>query len=224
LLAGRITRNQRGQTLVENQFRFGVFLRPDPKTCAAVTQITGQLRAQYGLISAGAFPPHVTLAGSLPVVVPLAELIQLIGFVLRRTPAFTVQNLGIRRLGDSALAYDVSTLDGAPNRTFSDLAGAVDSVVRPLLGPSGSLPPDLYEPDRWMPHISLVSHELRIRADLRDEVEDYVNGLGVMPPASFTADTVTLYRFAHNTWTGSWWRDIRWEHVRSWRLSKRMFS
>src|SRR5215211_8962746 len=139
---------------MEYQFRFGVFLRPDPKTCAAVTQITGQLRAQYGLTSAAAFPPHVTLAGGLPVVVPLAELIQLIGFVLRRVRAFTVQNLGVRRLADSALAYDVSAIDGTPNRPLSDLAGAVDSVVRPLLGPSGSLPPDLYEPDHWMPHIS----------------------------------------------------------------------
>jgi hypothetical protein len=219
LLADRVMRNERGQALVENQFRFGVFLRPDPKTCAAVTQITGQLRAQYGLVSAAAFPPHVTLAGSLPVVVPLAELIQLIGFVLRRAPAFTVQNLGIRRLGE-ALAYDLSSLDGSPNRQLNDLAGAVDSVVRPLLGPSGSLDPDLYEPDRWVPHISLVSHELRIRGDLREEIEDYINGLGVISPASFIADTVMLYRFAHNTWTGSWWRDMRWEHVRSWRLPK----
>jgi hypothetical protein len=170
------------------------------------------------LISAGAFPPHVTLAGSLPVVVPLAELIQLIGFVLRRTRSLPVQNLGIRRLADAAIAYDLSVLDGAPNKSLNDLAGAVDSVVRPLVGPSGELAPDLYEPDRWMPHISLVSHEMRVRADLREEIEDYVNGLGVIPPASFTADTVMLYRFAHNSWTGSWWRDMRWEHVRSWRL------
>jgi hypothetical protein len=204
---------------VENQFRFGVFLRPDPKTCAAVTQITSQLRAQYGLVSADAFPPHITLAGSLPVVVPLAELMQLIAFVLRRVRAFRVHNLGIRRLADSAIAYDVSTLDGAPNKQLIALAGAVDSVVRPLVGPSGTLPPDLYEPDRWLAHISLASHELRVRADLREEVEDYVRGLGVMPPSSFTADTVMLYRFAHNTWTGGWWRDMRWEHVRSWRLA-----
>ena len=47
-----------------------------------------------------------------------------------------------------------------------------------------------------------------------------MNGLGVIPPASFTADTVMLYRFAHNTWTGSWWRDMRWDHVRSWRLAR----
>ena len=91
LLANRVVRNQGRTTLVENQFRFGVFLRPDPKTCAAVTQITSQLRAQYGLVSAGAFPPHITLAGSLPLVVPLAELIQLIGFVLRRRPAFPAE-------------------------------------------------------------------------------------------------------------------------------------
>jgi hypothetical protein len=158
------------------------------------------------------------LAGSLPLIVPLAELIQLIGFVLRRRPGFAMQNAGIRRLADSAIVYDISALDGAPNRPLNDLAGAVDSVVRPLLGPSGGLPPDLYEPDRWTPHISLASHEMRIRADLREEVEDYVSGLGVIPPASFTADTVMLYRFAHNTWTGSWWREMRWEHVRSWRL------
>jgi hypothetical protein len=203
---------------VENQFRFGVFLRPDPKTCAAVTQITSQLRAQYGLVSANAFPPHITLAGSLPVVVPLAELIQLIGFVLRRVRAFPVHNAGVRRLADSAIAYDVSTLDGSPNKQLVALAGAVDSVVRPLLGPSSTLPPSLYEQDQWIAHISLVSHEFRVRADLREEVEDYVNGLGVTPPSSFTADTVMLYRFAHNTWAGSWWRDMRWDHVRSWRL------
>jgi hypothetical protein len=142
---------------VENQFRFGVFLRPDPKTCAAVTQITTQLRAQYGLISASAFPPHVTLAGSLPVVVPLAELIQLIGFVLRRAPRFTVQNLGVRRLGDSALAYDVSALDGAPNRRLNDLAGAVDSVVDPCSAQAAVCRPTSTSPmagcliSRWSP-------------------------------------------------------------------------
>ena len=47
---------------MSEQIRYGVFLRPDPATSVAVTQITGQLRAQYGLVSAGAFPPHVTLA------------------------------------------------------------------------------------------------------------------------------------------------------------------
>src|SRR4029450_14112930 len=55
-----------GRRLVDNQVRFGVFLRPDPKTCAAVTQITSQLQAQYGLVSAGGFPPPIQGGGGAP--------------------------------------------------------------------------------------------------------------------------------------------------------------
>jgi hypothetical protein len=44
--------------------RYGVFLTPDPATCAAVSTVTGLIRAQYGFVSAAAFPPHATLAGS----------------------------------------------------------------------------------------------------------------------------------------------------------------
>jgi hypothetical protein len=46
-----------------------------PRTSAAVTTITGLARAQFGLVSAGAFPPHVTLAGSLPLRVDEDELL-----------------------------------------------------------------------------------------------------------------------------------------------------
>jgi hypothetical protein len=37
--------------------RYGVFFTPDARTSAAVTTITGLVRAQFGLVSAGAFPP-----------------------------------------------------------------------------------------------------------------------------------------------------------------------
>ena len=173
---------------MDNQFRFGVFLRPDPKTCAAVTQITSQLRAQYGLVSAGAFPPHITLAGSLPVVVPLAELIQLIGFVLRRRPGFPVQNLGIRRLADAAIAYDVSALDGAPTgRSMILLAQLIRSSDRCSARAAVCLPTCTSRTAgcptfRWS-HTSCGSEpicgkKLRLR-----------ERLGAIPPASFTADT-----------------------------------
>jgi hypothetical protein len=48
-----------------DDIRYGVFLMPDAKTSAAVASITGFVRAQFGLVSAKRFPPHVTLAGSL---------------------------------------------------------------------------------------------------------------------------------------------------------------
>ena len=55
--------------------RYGVFLTPDARTSAAVTAVTGFVSAQFGLVSAGVFPPHVTLAGSLPLRVDEDELV-----------------------------------------------------------------------------------------------------------------------------------------------------
>jgi hypothetical protein len=198
--------------------RHGVFLRPDPLTCAAVTRTTMQLRAQYGLLSADAFPPHVTLAGSLPLADREPALVEALNRALATVAPFAVRNHGIGRLGPPSVVYDVHELDGTPNLALLELAATVDSAVRPLLGDAQGLPADLYAPDRWRAHISLASHDLFEREDLRDEVEEYVRGLNVDVPGSFTADTVALYAFEHSTWRGAWWRDMRWEYRRSWRL------
>jgi hypothetical protein len=190
--------------------RYGVFLRPDPLTCAAVTRITGQLRAQFGLVSAGAFPPHTTLAGSLPLAGPPEELTH----ALATVAPFSVRNHGLSWL-NGGLVYDVH------NEEIAQLAATVDAVVRPLLEPAPGLAADLFEPDRWRAHLSLASHDLVARPDLHDEVEEYVRGLAVEAPAEFTAEVVAVYRLEHETWTGSWWRAMTWEHVRSVRLVSR---
>ena len=190
--------------------RYGVFLRPDPLTCAAVTRITWQLRAQFGLVSAGAFPPHATLAGSLPLAGPPEELLR----ALAPVASFTVRNHGLAWL-NGGLVYDVHGPE------MAQLAATVDAVVRPLLEPAPGLAADLFEPDRWYAHLSLGSHDLAARPDLHDEVEDYVRGLGVEVPDEFPAEVVAVYRLEHETWTGAWWRAMEWEHVRSLRLASR---
>ena len=101
------------------------------------------------------------------------------------------------------------------------LAATVDAAVRPLLVPAAGLPADLFEPGRWHAHLSLGSHDLAARPDLHDEVEAYVRGLAVEVPAEFPAEVVAVYRLEHETWTGSWWRAMEWEHVRSLRLGSR---
>jgi hypothetical protein len=189
--------------------RYGVFLRPDPLTCAAVTRITGQLRAQFGLMSAGAFPPHATLAGSLPLAGP-AELER----ALAPVAPFTVRNRGLAWL-NGGLVYDVH------GEQMEALAATVDAAVRPLLVPAPGLPADLFEPGRWHAHLSLGSHDLAARPDLHGEVEAYVRGLAVDVPAEFAAEVVAVYRLEHETWSGSWWRAMEWEHVRSLRLGSR---
>jgi hypothetical protein len=93
-------------------------------------------------------------------------------------------------------------------------------VVRPLLEPEPSgLAPDIYEKDRWYAHLSLASHEMVDREELADEVEAYVRALPFSASPSFSAEFVALYRLFHPSWTGEWWRDLRWQHVRSWALS-----
>jgi hypothetical protein len=190
--------------------RYGVFLRPDPLTCAAVTRITAQLRAQFGLVSAGAFPPHATLAGSLPLARPPEALAR----ALAPVAPFTVRNHGLAWL-DGGLVYDVH------GDQLEALAATVDAAVRPLLVPAAGLPADLFEPGRWRAHLSLGSHDLAARPDLHDEVEDYVRGLAVEVPAEFLAEVVAVYRLEHENWTGTWWRGMEWEHVRSLRLASR---
>jgi hypothetical protein len=191
--------------------RYGVFLRPDPLTCAAVTRITGQLRAQFGLVSAGAFPPHATLAGSLPLAAPPEELLRALAAALSKSPAFTAGNHGIAWL-NGGLVYDVH------GDEMTDLAAAVDATVRPLLATAPGIPADLFEPGRWRAHLSLASHDLAERPDLHEEVEAYVRGLDVPVPPSFRAEFVGVHRLEHETWTGRWWRAMEWEHIRSLRL------
>lgn len=201
------------------EVRYGVFLRPDPRTCAAVTTITDQLRAQYGFVSAGAFPPHATLVGSLPLARPVAELIGTLDGVLAPLGPFEIENAGVTVMG-RVIVYDVHSIDQRPNGALTDLAARVDAAVRPLLAepPAGSLPADVKTAGRWHGHLSLASHDLYAREELRAEVLDYVKGLDVACPPRFTAEVVAAYRFEHPNWTGHWWHDLRWSHVRSWRL------
>jgi 2'-5' RNA ligase superfamily len=195
--------------------RYGVFLRPDPLTCAAVTRITDQLRAQYGLLSAGAFPPHATLAGSLALGHRVDAFTAALDELLAAAEPFAVHNAGIARPG--GLVFDIHS-----EGPLVELAARVDAVSRPFLAPvpDEQLPPDVHPEGEWVAHLSLASHDYEARGDWGDEVEAYVRALAVPYPEQFTADTVALYRFEHPTWTGAWWRDLRWEWVRGWRLGR----
>ncbi|MET0693612.1 MAG: 2'-5' RNA ligase family protein [Propionibacteriaceae bacterium] len=182
--------------------------------------MTSQLRSQYGLVSAGAFPPHATLVGSLPLAVGVEELVAVLDQVLASVSSFEVENSGVQRLGE-VLVYNIHERDGQPNPDLLNLKSAVDLAARPLLAstPPGQLAADVHDLVRWKAHVSLATHELFSRPELVDEIEEYVTRLATPVPATFAADTVSLYRFVHPTWSGSWWNDMCWDYLRSWRLS-----
>ncbi|MFE4540890.1 2'-5' RNA ligase family protein [Streptomyces scopuliridis] len=200
-------------------YRYGVYLRPDPVTCAAVTAVTAQLRAQYGLVSAGAFPPHATLVGSRHLPGPVEETIAAVTRAVTDVPAFTVHNAGVRRLG-VGLVYDVHHLaDGVtPNTAFVDLAARIDTAVAPLETTAPNPAANPFDADTFHAHLSLLSHDMYVRPDLFAEVEEYITGLRVPFSDDFVGDTVTLYRTRSDDWAGRWWQTLTWEHVHTWRL------
>jgi hypothetical protein len=177
------------------------------------------VRAQFGLVSAKRFPPHVTLAGSLPIAAGEEDLLEVINGVAGRHAPFEIWNTGISRLGDAAIVFDVHRVaSGEPNAALIDLAADVTNAVQPLLRPVENLAADIRGPESWRGHLSLASHELIDRADLRDEVEVFIHQLDIAHPSSFPAQLVAVFRLHHQSWSGPWWASFRWEHLRSFRI------
>lgn len=208
-------------------YRYGVYLRPDPRTCAAVTAITTHLRAQFGLVSAGAFPPHATLVGSEPLGRDENAIVDAVTKALQGRATFPVFNVGpVRKDGivggapKSGIGYDVDKLeDGSKNLPFFELAAAVADAITPLRLPMDDPEPNYFDPGHFNAHLSLASHDMFERPDLVNEVHEYVNGLGVQYPRTFTGEWVALYRTRSDDWSGRWWRTLTWEHLHSWRLA-----
>ena len=200
-------------------FRYGIYLRPDPKTCRAVTVITDQLRAQYGLLSAGAFPPHATLVGSQPFGFNENEVVAAVTALLANREAFEVHNAGIRAPG-IGYVYDVSqNADGTENEALVSLARDIEAAVEPLRRPMNNPLPNDFVPELFRGHLSLASHDLYERPDLRDEVGEFIRELEVPVPSGFAGRSVVMYRTASPDWSGRWWKTMTWEHVYSWQLT-----
>jgi len=200
--------------------RFGVFLVPDARTSAAVTDITRYLQAQFGLVSARRFPPHITLVGSLPLGVSEDQLLTEVEQVAAAHAPIELTNAGPTRLGEAVVVFDVHhDSEGQPNQPLVELAVAVTDAVGPLLRPVETLPADIRDQGHWRGHFSLASHELIERQDLREEVEEFIDGLDVSYPDSFLTTRLAVYRLRHQNWSGRWWNSFEWAHVRSFTLT-----
>lgn len=196
---------------------YGVFLRPDVLTAMSISTITFHVERQFGFVSAGAFPPHATLAGSVPIVTDEAAVVAALDAVLHDRNGFTVHNSGILRR--SVIAYDVDRLpDGTPNADLHALALDVNAALEPLAVDLDAILVDPFRPERFHAHLSLASHELIMRPELGDDVEQFIREIPAHPSASFMARSVTLYRFEAADWSGPWWESLSWQQVQTWNL------
>jgi len=197
--------------------RYGIFLRPDPATCWAITQITLALRQQYGIAAAAAFAPHATLIGNLQSGVSEEELITILDKVFAEVQPVTAYNTGVERTYKGTFEYNIN-LDAAgerPNEPLGRIAAAVKGAVLPIhVRHDDYLAPNVQD-YTFAAHLGLASFELHIDNRLCDEVGDFIAGLPIDPPASFEARWYTLFQFQAD-WIGHWWENMPWRHVKSW--------
>lgn len=199
---------------------YGVFLLPDAATSAAVSTVTLAVERQFGFVSAGRFPPHATLAGSVPIHADVPTITAALDDVLRDRAGFEVHHAGIVRHG-AAVTYEVDRLpDGRRNVALAALARDVNDALAPLAHHVDAYLVQPFDPDRFLAHISLASHEMRTQPDLADDVEAFVRAVPAPAvPDSFPARKVALYEFRSDGWTGHWWESLVWRHLHTWTLT-----
>lgn len=66
-------------------YHYGVFLRPDPLTCATEVRIHTALKQRYGLVSCPIFPPHATLAGNVRIAADETQALAAVEATVKRT-------------------------------------------------------------------------------------------------------------------------------------------
>jgi 2'-5' RNA ligase len=203
------------------RYRYGLFLRPPARLARAQWEVHSLLRAQYGLVAAGAFPPHMTVLGHVPVPVQDQDLAIQAGVRV-------ADGLGPVRLYNAGVAphrggicHDVGrTRDGSPNSGLLDLFRRAAVEFAPLRGdPGPEHRAGVTSEALFYGHMTLAGHDLADRPWLYDEVLTFINELDVGLVGDYVADRLGLYRFeTRSGWDGNWWETMSWTMLASYPL------
>ena len=196
-----------------NNIRYGIFFRPDPATCWAVTQVLFAVKQQFGLVAGSAFAPHATLIGNLQSAVGEEELVGILDGVFADIRPFPVYNHGIK---DFAYRVNNDVMNEGPNQDLARIATAVKDAVQPIhVTHTDYLAPNVQD-YTFNAHLSLASFDLGLDPRLKPEVSEFIEGLPIAPPVSFVLRWYTLFELTSSDWNGRWWEDQTWRHVKSW--------
>lgn len=202
------------------RYRYGLFLRPPARLAQIQANAHALLRAQYGLVAAGAFPPHVTILGHIPTEVAEAEIIRASAAATDTVPAVHLFNAGLAPY-HGGICHGVGRLQGGqPNPALLDLFRRARTHLDPLrTALTDQYTGGVTEEAQFYAHMSLAGHDLARRPDLADEVLEFLIELDIAAIGEYIADTVSLYRFeTASGWEGPWWETMTWKHLRSFRL------
>lgn len=202
--------------------RYGVFLRPSPELIDASLRAFAIGEHQFGLTAASAYPPHITLVGSIALTVPEENFIESLDAVLENQPARRIVTTGMTLSDDGFVGLRFRDHESSP-APLAGLMGEVLEAARPLrhfpLGDRTREHRMKDSPETFAPHLTLVGHDGRDSLDLTEECFEVLTALGIGDQPEWVGDVVTLYRFTSDDWSGRYWETLAWRPLKSWRLA-----
>lgn len=202
------------------RYRYGLFLRPPAALARIQAQVHALLRAQYGLVSAGNFPPHMTILGHVAIEAPDDEVIAASAAAMTGVSPVSFYNRGVAP-SRGGVIHDVGRLQtGEPNRALLELFRRAKTHLDPLRVPvPGEYKGGVNAEAGFYGHMSLAAHDLGLRPDLAEEVLQYLLELSIDARGNYLATTASLYRFETDDWNGRWWEQLAWTHLKSFPLT-----
>lgn len=179
------------------------------------------LERQFGLIAAGAFPPHMTILGHVPTRDDDDEVIQAARRALDGVRPVRFFNQGLAEY-HGGIIHDIGMLqDGSPNPELLELFRRarhhLDSLRVP---PRNEFKGGVKEETGFHGHISIAAHDLSLRPEQWDEVYEFLAQLDVDMRGEYISDTASLYAFeTQSGWDGRWWETMSWRLLTSVKLS-----
>ncbi|WP_153302204.1 hypothetical protein [Microbacterium foliorum] len=150
----------------------------------------------------------------------MEDLVSKLTPIFERTRPIPVFNHGVRRAGNS-VRYDINLDESGEqlNEPLHAIADAVRTVVLPMhVHHDDFLAPNVQD-YRFGAHLTLAGFDLDVDPRLTDEVHEYIDGLPITAPASFSLRWFSLFEFQAD-WAGEWWRAMTSRHLHSWEVSE----
>lgn len=206
------------------QIRYGTLLRPTSGLLADALRSYAVAEQVYGFHSANVYPPHVSLVGSIAPSVSEDVIVNAIADSLRGRRPVCLASDGLR-LDGGAIQYQFSDADASAKeqgRGVADLMGGILDAVSGLRhfhdGDLTAAMRRLDSPERFRPHLSIVSFDGAKTPELSAEMLELLLEMGFGGPVVETFDLVHLLRFHALDWSGSYWATMTWSIVKTWRL------
>lgn len=205
--------------------RYGIFIRPPAEVAAPVLEMLHIARDLFGFHAACAYPPHITLIGSIVLTGTEDELIEAIGTVVQHRPPISMFGTGLDAPIAAAVGFDYTRLvDGSVNTALPDLYEQLRVSISQLRGFEESDWKAAERrakeaPELFTAHMTVIGHDGIDNAILREEAKQVLDVSAASVPAHWDATTVTVYRLWSADWSGKYWLTQEWVPLYSWTLA-----